>query len=110
MAKKRFEPPPIEPRIFQSPEEIDRGVAKLERRINELEAVDMVAAVHNDTGAEDVVRSNIREAIRDVFGPNSPEFNEHQHIDIWAGPLYMGMHPQEVLQAKERGRPQVIGI
>ncbi len=110
MAKKRFEPPAIEPRVFQSPDEIDRGVAKLERRIRELEAVDMVASVRDDTGADDVVRSNIREAIREVFGPNSPEFKEHEYLDIWAGPMYMGMHPQEILEGKERGRAQVIGI
>jgi len=110
MPKKRIEPPLIEPRIFQSPEEIDAGISKIERRIRELETVDMVAAVRDDSGADDVARSNIRESIREVFGSNSPEFREHQHIDIWAGPLYMGMHPQEVLQAKERGRTQVIGI
>jgi uncharacterized protein (TIGR02391 family) len=110
MAKKRSEPPPVEPRIFQSPDEIDRGVAKLERRIRELEAVDMGASVRDDTGADDVVRSNIREAIREVFGPNSPEFKEHEFLDIWAGPMYMGMHAQEILEGKERGRAQVIGV
>ena len=110
MAKKRLDPPPIEPRVFQSPDEIDRGVAKLERRIRELEALDMVAVVRDDTGADDVVRSNIREAIREVFGPNSPEFREHEYLAIWAGPQYMGMHPDEILQGKERGRVQVAGV
>ena len=53
MAKKRLDPPPIEPRVFQSPDEIDRGVAKLERRIRELEALDMAA--------EDLISSKERE-------------------------------------------------
>jgi hypothetical protein len=99
MAKKRSEPPPIEPRVFQSPEEIDRGVAKLERRIAELEVVDMVAAVRDDTGVDDVVRSNIREAIREIFGPNSPEFKEHQYLDVWAGLCTWGCTVRKSLRA-----------
>jgi hypothetical protein len=33
-------PPPIEPREFRSVEEIDFGIAKLERRVRELEELD----------------------------------------------------------------------
>src|SRR5438045_2828212 len=110
MTKKRGDPPPLEPREFKSVEEVDFGIAKLERRIRELEQLDIAAAVLKSTGAVNVVRSNVRETIREVFGPNSPEFKEHQHIDIWAGGMFMNMHPQEVIQAEERGRKQVIGI
>lgn len=110
MAKKQIERPPIEPRVFQSPDEIDRGIAKLERRIQELAALDIVATVRDATGTDNVARSNIIETIREVFGPNSPEFHEHEHLDIWAGSLYMGMHPGEIMAAKERGRVQATGI
>lgn len=110
MPKKRPDPPPIEPREFRSVDEIDSGIAKLERRIRELEQLDVAAAVHNDTGVDDVVRSNVRESIREVFGANSPEFNEHQHIRLWAGPMHVGMDPDEVVEGTERGRRQVIGI
>ncbi|MBI2891680.1 MAG: TIGR02391 family protein [Nitrospirae bacterium] len=110
MARKRPEPPAIEPREFRSVEEIERGIAKLRRRIEELEQLDIPAAVFNDTGAVDVARSNVRDSIREVFGPNSPEFREHEHIDIWAGGLYMGMHSSEIVEGKQRGRTQVIGI
>lgn len=110
MPKKKSEPPPIEPREFRSIDEIDFGISKLQRRIRELEELDIVDAERNDTGAINVVRSNIRETIRDVFGPNSPEFNEHEYIDIWAGSMYVGMHPNEILEGKERGRKKVTGI
>jgi len=110
MPKRRPDPPPLEPRDFRSVDEIVAGIAKLERRIRELEQLDLRAAVLEDTGADDVVRSNVRETIREVFSPNSPEFHEHQHIDIWAGSMYMGMQRQEILDGKERGRRQVIGI
>ena len=110
MAKRQPDPPPIEPREFRSVEEIDAAIAKLERRIRELEGLDISAAVLRNTGADDVAQSNVRAAVREVFGPNSPEFREHESIDIWAGGMYMGMHPQEVIEAKARGRTQVIGI
>lgn len=110
MAKKRVEPPPIEPREFRSVEEIDLGVTKIKRRIQELEQLDIAAAVVKDTGADDVARSNVRETIRDVFGANSPEFMEHQHIDIWSGGIFMNMPTGQIINARERGRTQVIGI
>ena len=40
----------------------------------------MAPVVHDDTGADDVVESNVRESIREVFGANSLEFNEHEHL------------------------------
>lgn len=110
MARKRLDPPVPEPKQFQSAEEIDRGIAKLERRVSELEKLDMAAALRDDTGADDVARSNVREAIREVFGTNSPEFREHEHLRLWAGATYMGMSDHEILKGKERGRSQAIGI
>lgn len=110
MARKRPDPPPIEPREFRSVEEIEAVISKLQRRIRELEELDVRAAVVEDTGADDVAESNVRETIREVFGSNSPEFQEHQHIRLWAGGMWMNMHPGEVIEAKERGRRQVIGV
>ena len=60
MARKREGPPPIEPKEFQSPEEIDRAINKLERRVKELEMLDVAAAINGDTGADDVAGSNVR--------------------------------------------------
>src|SRR6266566_474129 len=110
MARRQPEPPPLESREFRSPEEIDAAIAKLRRRIEEIEKLDIRAAMMNHTGADEVAGSNVREAIREVFGSNSPEFKEHQYIRIWNGPLSMSMSRGAVLQGKERGRVYVIGI
>jgi uncharacterized protein (TIGR02391 family) len=110
MAKKRYEPPPLQPRDFRSPQEIDQAIAKLRRRIPELEQLDVKSAVLNRSGADDVVRSNVRAAIREVFGENSPEYREHEYIDIWAGPYFMNMDAHQIIGAKERGRTQVIAV
>jgi uncharacterized protein (TIGR02391 family) len=110
MARKRAEPAPIEPREFRSPEEIDQAVGKLQRRIRELEQLDLAAAIRDNTGAIKVATSNLRDTIRDVFGPNSPEFGEHKYIDIWSGALYVNMDDGALLEGRTRGRTQVIGI
>jgi hypothetical protein len=52
MAKQRPDPTPIEPREFRSIDEIDAGISKLERRIQDLKQLDVAAAVLNDSGAE----------------------------------------------------------
>ena len=102
--------PVIMPKQWSSPEDIDRAVTKLQRRISELEALDIQAAVLEDTGLDDVAISNVRETIREVFGQSSPEFDDHQHIRLWAGGMYVGMSKSEIVQGTERGRKQVIGI
>lgn len=110
MAKRREEQAPIEPKQFQSVDEIDRGIGKLEKRIKELEGLDVGVAISGDTGADDVAVSNVRESIREVFGTNSPEFREHEHLRLWAGPMYVNMVQHEIVASTERGRIQTIGI
>jgi uncharacterized protein (TIGR02391 family) len=110
MAKKRPDPEPIEPRVFKSVDEIDAAIAKIGRRIRDLEELDVAMAARNHNGADTVVTSDVRETIREVFGTNSPELNEHKHIDLWGGALYMGMPEEEVIESQERGRQQMITI
>jgi uncharacterized protein (TIGR02391 family) len=109
-SKKSHPEPPIESRLFVSVDEIDRGIKKLERRINDLDNLNVNAAILTDSGEDDVLRSNIRETIREVFGDNSPEFREHRYLNIWAGPMMMGMSKPEVVAGTERGRTQTRGI
>jgi Protein of unknown function (Hypoth_ymh) len=107
---KRNELPPLEPREFRSPEEIDSAIAKLCRRIKELESLDAQTIAQNKTGADEVARINVRETIREVFGSISPEFREHESISIWQGPLHFGMSVYEIAQGTEHGRRYVIGV
>jgi hypothetical protein len=107
---KRFVPPVLISRTFSSPEEIDASIAKLRRRIEELEQLDVESAILQETGADTVAQSNFRETIRDVFGPASPELDEHKHTRLWSGPMYMGMSDSEIAQGTTRGRVHMIGI
>jgi len=87
-----------------------KGIEKLQRRIKELEQLDIASAYTNDSGEDQVAISNVRDTIRDVFGTNSPEFMEHQHIELWAGGVFANMSDAAFVHAKERGRIQTIGI
>ena len=81
--RKTPEPPPIEVRQFTR-SEIDRGIGKLRRRIEEVNALDP-NQIRFDDAKIDTVESNIRESTREVFGPRSPEFRDHEHHRIWHG-------------------------
>src|SRR5262249_49357141 len=72
--------------------------------------LDIAASVTRDSGEVTSVRSNIKNSIQEIFGANSPEFTEHQYLDIWAGGMYMGMSPGAIIQGTERGRTKIIGI
>ena len=62
MARKS-EPQPLQPREFRSPEEIDAAIQKLQRRVKDVEGLDVATAVTQHTGQENVVASNIRASI-----------------------------------------------
>lgn len=109
-SRKPPAPPQIQIKEWSSASEIDKAIAKLGRRIAEVEAVDVREAVLNDTGADDVAVSNVRATILEVFGEHSPEYREHAHIRMWAGALFVGMSRDEVIEKTERGRLQLIGV
>ncbi len=82
MARRKItEPPPIEVRQFTIPE-IDGGIKKIKRRIEEVRALDPRVVSFDDARVRKV-ESNITETIWEVFGEYSPEFREHGHHAIW---------------------------
>ena len=83
--KKTPEPPPVISKEF-SPEEIDRGIDKLKRRIEELKAINLKVTPYNDASIESLTH-RIRESIRDVFGEQSPEFRKYKFIRISHGDM-----------------------
>jgi uncharacterized protein (TIGR02391 family) len=110
MATRKPPPTPqIEVKAWLSSQEIDKALAKLRRRIAEAESLNVQDAVLNHSGADDVVISDVRATILELFGENSPEYREHKHIRMWAGGMYVGMQQHEIVEGTERGRLQLIG-
>jgi uncharacterized protein (TIGR02391 family) len=102
--------PEIEIKVFRTAEEIDRAIAKLQRRIKEVESIDFAEAVLKHTGADDVAESNIRNTILEIYGLNSPEYAEHKNLSIWAGGMFVGMEDLEIIEGKTAGAVQTIGV
>ena len=72
------EPPPIQTKRF-TVEEIDAGIRKFLRRIEELRTLES-DGVRYDDARVGMAEANIRNDVRDVFGANSPEFDDHQSL------------------------------
>ena len=109
MAKRQEAEPPIESKKFYSLEEIDRAVAKLRRRISEVEELKSKGARFSAPESETAV-SNIRKAILDIFGPNSPEYREHQYHIIWSGSQHINMSDHELQHGFDAGISFTLGL
>jgi hypothetical protein len=109
MPKRTSPPPQLIAKQFSSCKEIDRAIAKLERRIKDLETT-TGAALYTQPGARDVAESNARNTIREVFGPDSPEFDENKSLSMFHGFAFADMGDSLIIEAYESGRQQLIAI
>lgn len=107
MARKLVTPP-VEPAVvFKSSDEIERAIGKIGRRLDEVERLDIEASFQAKDGKIDIVESNIRNTIRDVFGEGSTEFQENKYLEIWSGSLIIGMPDYQRLSRHLEGRAVV---
>ena len=67
---------------FSSFEEIDNGIAKLRKRIAEVEAIDPRVVRYDHERVRDIEES-ISNTILDVFGPDSPEYVAHRQFQLF---------------------------
>lgn len=108
MTQKRKPPeqPQIQIKEFSS-EEIKVGIQKLKRRIDEVMALGSDRVKYNDQRVDNVVH-NIRDAILDIFGPYSPEYNAHKYHSISSGVIYIGKPDSKYQTEFEDHIPQTI--
>ena len=64
---------------------IERDIEKLRQRITDIQKL-QADGVRWDDGKKEAVERHTRMTVRDVFGPNSPEFREFEHFEIDEGP------------------------
>jgi len=67
--------PEIVDKVF-SAEEINRGIDKLRRRIAEVESLDPQQIPYDDARVE-TAKHNIRDTVREIFGPQSQEARDY---------------------------------
>ncbi len=103
--RRRPEPPPIEIRQFRSPDEIDLAIARLRRRLEEVQALNPGRVQYEGQEVRNV-EQNISNTILEVFGPNSPEYRAHEHHQIWHGGMHVNMSDDYIQQCFADGIPQ----
>lgn len=82
MAKRTRAPQPPEYETKQfTAEDIDQGITRLRRRIDDLMALQADHVPYKDARVESV-ESSIQHTVREIFGDRSHEFREHQHFRI----------------------------
>jgi len=59
MARRSLSLPEIEPKIFTSTDEIDRAMAKLQRRTNEIDEIDIPAVGHRPQATAPILDSTL---------------------------------------------------
>jgi len=89
MPGRRSVPPQTQPQIkeFRSVEDIDQAIAKIKRRIAEVQALDARSVQWEDQRVRKVEK-NIHTTLLEVFGPGSPEYNangNYRFVSLFAG-------------------------
>ena len=107
MAKQQ-EPKPV-PKKFSTIEEIEVGIRKIERRLSDLRDLDPANTKHDDPRI-DRIESDIRNSILEVFGPDSPEYDEHKYFTINQGPFAINQPEYETQSNFQRGLPYAMEI
>ena len=87
MANRRSKPEPLRTEIkqFKTSAEIDRAIAKLKNRIDDVKNLDPRQIRYDDQRVYNV-QDAISNTILEVFGPNSPEHNRNDRVQIRYGP------------------------
>ena len=104
--RRRPLPAPIEIREFTL-EEIKIGIQKLKRRIEEVKNLDP-GSIRSDDAKVSTVEENIRNAILEIFGSSSPEFQKYQYHEIWHGGYSFSESDGEIQSKFVAGIPQTV--
>lgn len=76
-----------ESKVFDSATDVELAIGKLQRRIKDLKDIESNQQIDGD--ALEQVRLQMIANLRDIFGPNSPEFDRYEHWHIWEGGFYV---------------------
>lgn len=109
MAKSRTPtPPPLEIRTLTQ-EEIKRGIAKLQKRRDEVATFDPRQMPSDDQRVINAQRAIIA-TILEIFGENSPQYRANQHHRIPYGSTWMGMNQAGYQSNFAAGIPRTITL
>ena len=86
---------PPTPKVFGSAAEIETAIRQLQRRFEQVKALDPASTRYHDAEVG-TAESDIGNTIVEIFGPNSLEYREHGSLQIWKGSMGVNMAPESV--------------
>lgn len=98
-----------EPKTFRSVDEIEAGIRKFQRRLDEVRALDPSRDRWDGPEVSSAQR-NIPATILEVFGDRSPEYREHQYHRIWHGDEFVDMDDEYCQSCFAAGVKQTEGL
>jgi len=108
MVRRKTKPEPP-PKVWTL-KDIDKGIEKLRRRINDVQSL-LTDQVRFDDARKKSVESNIAATIEDVFGTGSREHRENSYISISKGPHFRaGFHESQAVIDHRSQQSFVTGI
>lgn len=90
--RRTYREPPVVPHLFKSRSEIEQAITKLNRRIADVGGLDPSSVRFDDRQVE-TVEHRIRNAVLEIYGESSPQYQEHRYHQIWRGGHNMGDSP-----------------
>lgn len=106
MAKQKRREPEREMKTW-SLDEIKSDIRNLQRRIEEIKNLQQLRP-SSDDGSIEAVESNVKATIRDIFGIDSPEYDEYKYFEIAYGPSWRGMTESDIQERLSAGYPRII--
>lgn len=98
------------PKQWKSEDELSEAIRALMYRIESLQAESVTRDIYSNSVSVAVQESSFRNTVREVFGTNSPEFEEFGSTQMFRGPLRVGMPDSEKAQARLRGREYMVQV
>lgn len=102
-------PPDPEPKVFRSVDEIEAGIKKLQRRLDQVRTLDP-SRVRWDGSEVSSAQRDFQATLLEVFGNKSPEYREHQYHRIWQGAEYVDMDEDYCQSCFGEGVKQTEGL
>jgi uncharacterized protein (TIGR02391 family) len=91
--------------VFRTTAEIDRAVAKLRKRIQDIETLRASGTSRRDAQVDNVEHAII-DTIREEFGEGSSQYERHRYFTIDDGPKYMMGFHEDQRAFEARGQAQ----
>jgi uncharacterized protein (TIGR02391 family) len=108
MARRTSQPLPKQP-AHLSVGDLQTALPKLQRRLNEVNAIDPKQATGSYTAEFESINANINATIIEIFGHDSIDYDRYKSSSLYAGTHYVdGTPQQEAIKGYEEGKKRVL--